>query len=297
MDNYLIIIKQIDNTIQTNGIPYYIKKWKKIPIPDNFNDYNNFIIFLKKYVNAYHFHTHIKSEQLYNKIQKKYMKQNKIKERPMPTFKFDKTNKIGMITFYYFYNSYDEQINIKDTNKIIKLVHNYYIKWHDMNGLIIDLRNHEGGNMWPHVKSLIDILGNTTLLSFNNVKTKRTDKKWINIRNGMMYYDQEFMSNKLAFNNKIAVIVSDKTISSGEFITSIFYGRKNVKIFGDKVKKTGGYFSANGSIKINDDITLHFTSSLCTTVNGTFHKDEIIYVDKMTHKPITEAKKWILKKT
>jgi hypothetical protein len=169
MDNYYIIIKQIDNTIQTNGIPYYIKKWKKIPIPNNFNDYDDFLIFLKKYVNEYHFHTYIKSEYLYNKIQKKYMKQNKIKERPLPTFKFDKINKIGMITFFHFYNSYDEQINVKDTDKIIKLVHKYYIKWHgqNINGLIIDLRNHEGGNMWPHVKSLIDILGDTTLLSFN----------------------------------------------------------------------------------------------------------------------------------
>jgi C-terminal processing protease CtpA/Prc len=93
-----------------------------------------------------------------------------------------------------------------------------------------------------------------------------TDKKWCNIKDGIVSFKQKFITNKLVFEKPIAIIIGKHTISSGEFITGIFYGRSNVKIFGHK---TGGYFSSNNTIELNDDLIFNFTSSLCTTVDGT----------------------------
>ena len=106
------------------------------------------------------------------------------------------------------------------------------------------------------------------------------------------------MTNKLKFNKPIAVIVSNKTGSSGEIIAGIFIGRKNTKMFGKNTNKTAGYFSSNYSGKdteINNDLTLVLTKDFVTTVDGKFHINEVIYVDKKTSTPITDAKKWIIK--
>ena len=53
--------------------------------------------------------------------------------------------------------------------------------------------------------------------------------------------------------------------------------------------------SVNNTISINNDISINLTEKLITTVDGIFHKEQIIYVNK-TSKPITDAKKWIIQK-
>lgn len=295
--DYAKIITKIDQIIQTNGIQYYIKKWHKIDIPTHFDSHEKFIQFLGKYVAAYHHHSFIMSKILYAKYTKKYYDANKIEERPLPKFKYDADTKIGTIVFFHFYNDFDQTKTLAIGTRIINLVHKKYIRWQKLglNGLIIDLRKHLGGNMWVAVPSLKDILGNTTLLSFNKVKTNFSDQKWINMANKEIKFDEKFLSSDIAFDKKIAIIVSNETASSGEIIASIFYGRKNVKIFGDKTNRTAGFASANETIKINDDISFLFTSDLITTVNGTFLVDEYIKVDQKTNTPIKNAKKWINK--
>jgi len=289
--NYTSIINKIDKLIKKHGIPYYLKKWKKPKTQTQFESYEDFIKYLNKYTRSYHPHSHVDSKIL----SESSTKSSNIKDRQLPEFKWDIKNKIGTIIFYHFYNGYDQTKNNKDTNKIIKLVRTTYKKWNKLGitGLIIDLRKHIGGNMWPHVSSLVDILGDTSLLSVNKIKTKFTDKKWTNIKDNKIEHGKKFLSNKLSFEKPIAIIVSKNTESSGEFIASIFYGRDNTKIFGDKTNKTGGYLSANYEIKINDDIRFTFTADFCTTVDGTFHLKEYISVDKKTTSPITDAKKWI----
>jgi len=295
------IITKINKVITKYGIPYYVKKWKKIEVPKNFDPYYD-PIFLNKYVKTYHPHSFTISKFLYNKhnksIKKNQIKQKNEDERPMPTFKYDQKNKIGMITFYHFITSHLTEKEVKKENKkMVRLVEGVLKKWDvdNLNGLIIDLRKHSGGNMWPAIESLKTILGNNvTLLSFSNVKTKKSDNKWVNIKNGKIN-NGKYISNKLVYIRPIAILVSDDTASSGEFIAATFYGRENVKIFGDNTIKTAGALSANTSIKINNDITLFITVTLCTTADGTFHLDECLYVDKKTKTPVTDAKKWIMK--
>ena len=287
--NYAKIIAKIDKAIINYGIPQYISKWIKIDIPEKFKSYTDFVIFLQKYVKVYHFHSLINSP----KLQSDNM--NQTENRPFPEFEWDLKNKIGTIKFYHFYNSADEKKNNDTANKIIDLVETNLNKWIDrnINGLIIDLREHQGGNMWPHVQSLKNILGDTTLLSFTNKNISHNTKKWVNLRNGKVFHNEKFMSKSIKFKKPIAVLVSKNTTSSGEFIAGIFYKRNNVKLFGEK---TGGYFSVNRGFKINDDILLFLTVALCKTVDGTLHVDERLYVDVKTNNPISSAKKWIMSK-
>lgn len=295
-NEYHKIINKVDNIIKKEGIPYYLDKWKKPLIPENFKSYEDFLYFLYKYVQTYHSHSFVYSISKTEKYKKQNIKQDN--ERPMPEFKYDERTKIGTITYYQFINDYNnEKKTMNDYKKLIKLVQTTLLTWNKkgLNGLIIDLRKHYGGNMWPVVESLLDILGDTSLLSFTNIKAKFSDKKWINIKHGtIMKKDDKLITSKIKFNNPIAVIVSHNTASSGEFITGIFYGRSNVKIFGDKTNKTAGFFSVNKTIKINDDLIFNLTNKLCTTVDGTFHVDEVIRVDKKTSSPITDAKDWIV---
>jgi hypothetical protein len=293
------IIKKIDTAILKYGIPYYTKKWKKIPVPSNFNNYEDFIKFLNQYVKSYHFHSIIHSKKLMKQYSPKSIKESDMENRPLPGLKYDHTTKIGTITFYHYYNNFNQKENNARIQEIVNLVHLHYTTWEDLglDGIIIDLRKHQGGNMWAAVASLQDILGDTTLLSFNNAETKFTDRKWTNIKDGVVTYNKQFITNELSFKKPIAVLVSKNTASSGEFVAGIFYGRKNVKIFGDKTKKTAGYFSSNSTQIITNDIYFYFTNTLCTTSDGTFHKNEYIEVNAVTTKPINDAKKWILTKS
>ena len=297
--DYDEIIAKIDKAIITHGIPHYINKWRKIDIPENFDSYDDFLNFLKEYVKAYHYHSFVKSlkQQSEYAIQSRKEHMEKEENGYLPEFKWDTKNKIGTIKFYHFYNGLDEKKNNDAINNITNIVVTNFNDWinKDINGLIIDLREHKGGNMWAHIPSLKNILGNTTLLSFTNIQVTHKDKKWINMRDGEIFHNEEFMSRELKFKKPIAVLVSKNTASSGEFITGIFYKRDNVRMFGDKTKETAGYFSANCGFKITDDIVLFSTIVLCETTDGILHTDEILHVDQKTNNPMTDAKKWIMK--
>ena len=294
MDVYTKIFKNIKEKIIKNGINIYLKKWKELDLPKSFKNYKDFILFIDAYLKKYHKHTFILSKKIDLIENKKSKKEDKkiINDKKIPDFNYNYKTKIGKIKFYHFYGgNKDKEFNII-TNELQKKIN----EWNKlgMKGLILDLTKHFGGNMWPVVYGLKDILGETTLFSWNNKKTSKKENKWMNMDSSGKLKHGRFLTDKLKFKNPIAVIVSKDTASSGEFITSIFIGRENCKIFGKNTNKTAGFFSVNGNIKINNDIELVLTQSLETTVDGKFHDNEIIYV-KETTKPLTSAKEYILK--
>ena len=288
------IVGKIDNIITKFGIPKYVKKWHKLSIPNNLFDYGKIIGFLYKYVQKYHHHSFVQSQKLITETSEENSQE--LLMRPMPNFSWNDQNKIGTIKFYHFINGYDQNENEQDTNKLINLVKKYIRTWtkNNLNGIAIDLTSHTGGNMWPTVNSLVDLLGNTTLFSWNNQKTKFTDKKWCNQIDGQVKFNQKFLTNALDFDRPIAIIVSNETASSGEFIASIFYGRSNVKIFGDNTNRTAGQLSVNQGFKINKDITLYIPVKLETTVDGVFQDQEYLTVDVNSKYPFDDAADWIL---
>ena len=63
---------------------------------------------------------------------------------------------------------------------------------------------------------------------------------------------------------KIAVLISSKTGSSGEMTAISFIGKKNVKLFG---QQSGGYTTGNVSFKLSDGSALVLASSLVADRN------------------------------
>ena len=280
------IIKKIIELIRENGIPKYIKKFKlSKKIPSRFQNDDKMVNWINNnIIKKYHKHSFLKNNELIKSNIK-----NEIHPRKVPDVFWDDKNKIGRIKYYHFYNSNIESKTQKDKTKTVKLVRKNIKKWlnKDMKGLIIDLRKHYGGNMWVFVESLVDILGDTTLLAFTNKKITKNEG-WINnIRN-----NTKFLTKELKVKIPISVIFGKDTNSSGEVSAAILKGRINTKSFGEK---SNGKYSVNNNYKINNKYSLILTTTLTQTVDMEFSKDEYLVPDIKTTKPITEAKKWILK--
>lgn len=307
------IIKLVDKYIRKYGIPKYVENMKNpIVLAASWREYcfkkygnklctyNDLYNYLNKLVRSYHHHSFVYIKSLEDKSNKNL---NEVKierpinrsSQPLPKFKWDSEYKIGTIIYYHFYLSNNQRQNEKDASQIVNMVKKEINKWknNNLSALIIDLRKHYGGDMRPAINSLSEILGKTTLFGWNNKMVRYKDKKWVNYNNGSfgsITFNQKFLTNKLAFKKPIAVLVSNKTCSSGEIIASIFSGRSNAKIFGEE---TCGKLSGNTIIMINNDIDLILTISLITTVDEEFIDDEFVIIDKFTNRPIFDAKQWI----
>lgn len=86
--------------------------------------------------------------------------------------------------------------------------------------------------------------------------------------------------NNVKYNIPIAVIIGNKTYSSGEFCASIFYRNdRKIKIFG---QRTGGGLSVNNTFDITDDIKLNISIQLVTTVDGHFHTKQYLEPNNKT---------------
>jgi C-terminal processing protease CtpA/Prc len=287
------IIDKINNIIKKDGIPSYVKKWKPKKMKKKYNNDKEFLVALAEFTKSYHFHSGIIYKDKYVPTKKQLEKWKSMsipikkmtQKRRMPSFTY--SDKIGRITFYQFIGKHKT-----DAKKLEKLVKKHIEEWEKKNikGLILDFRNHYGGNIFPLYDAFSNLFNNSTIYGWSNKKAKKKDTVWVNIENGKLKHNRKFLNDKINFDGNIAVIIGPNTGKSGEFASLMFYGRDNVKFFG---RPSAGSLSANQVIKINNDVDLMLTSSLVNTVDGTFHEEEKIYPDKITHKPIINAKKWI----
>lgn len=286
---YKKIINKLVKTIGKNGIPEKVKKWKKPELKYDFKTYEEFYRYLFKLARTYDKHTtviNLKSEE-------KYIKENKIDTRELRRDLEIKIldNDILYIKFYHYVNDHmkdwlkdQEKWVSKNKSKLNKMLKK------DLKGIVIDLSDHYGGNMWPGVLALSDIYGDTTLFRFTS------EKKWANLISGKLKWGK-LNNNPLKFNKPIGVIVSQKTASSGEIIASTFKGRSNTFFLGDKTNKSGGFFSSNQGFFIDKEqnLNLILTVSLIETVDEKVHTLEYLRVKK-SENPIKEAVSKIKKK-
>jgi len=278
------LVNLINSIILERGIPKYLEKWVPLKESDLNKDNQNFLKIILLKLKNYHKHCNI----LTPSIQTQFIDSS---FRKAPDFFWDKNLKIGRINYYHFYSSNNKSLNNQDELSMIDLVEKKLNLWNskEMNGLIIDLRYHKGGNFYPFIKSLNNILGNTTIFGIDKNIVKKNEKKWITNSNNELEVNN-FKTSKLKFNKPIAIIINKKTKSSGEFSAAIFKGRKNVKFFGER---TAGFLSMNSNVTINKKIVLTFPTNLITTVDNNFMDSEFIEPDVKTNKPITDAKLWI----
>lgn len=300
---YKDIYNKVTKLIETQGIPYYVKRWKKrrAKIKDNYKTEYDFIIDLNEYVKSYNPHTSIfyKNNYVPSKKQLRQWKKGDLpvlrynkEPRKLPHMELTKDG-IGIIRFYQYDNPDTLKEMKQEMNKFVKYVRPKLKQWlknKKLKGLVFDFRYHYGGDVFPIYYSLVDIFNNSTIYGWSNKKASEKDKVWVNVRGNNVRHGQQFLSDQLNVDIPIAIIIGNNTSSSGEFGALMFYGRDNTKFFG---QRTSGQLSGNFPVKINKDITMMLTGSLVNSVDGVFHVKEYIEADRVTDNPMVEAKRWV----
>jgi carboxyl-terminal processing protease len=136
----------------------------------------------------------------------------------------------------------------KSIKKAIAMVNDKNIK-----GWIIDLRVNTGGNMYPMIAGLSDLIGDGKVGGFIT-PTYKPDGNWI-IKNGTFFVDSVKVSTvkydgyPIKPNMPIAILISGNTASSGEMTTISTIGRKKSIVIGEL---SAGYTTSNLGFKLND---------------------------------------------
>jgi hypothetical protein len=115
-------------------------------------------------------------------------------------------------------------------------------------GWVIDLREHNGGDMWPGMRGLAPLLGPGSHGAFINA---RGAEPWpagsALSRDGLRNPDAP-----------VAVLLGPKTGSSGEMMAIAFAGRPATRSFG---QPTAGFTTANSTVVLSDGAVLAVTSA------------------------------------
>ena len=109
----------------------------------------------------------------------------------------------------------------------------------NISGWIIDLRMNTGGKLSNECLGISPLFENSLIgISFNNKNDFRKITCKANYLNfGKTKMDSLIYDSQLKnMNRKIAVLVSKKTVSAGEFLALAFKFQNNTKLFGEKTK-------------------------------------------------------------
>lgn len=166
---------------------------------------------------------------------------------------------------------------------------------------IIDLRYNGGGNMFPMVEGIAPIIGDGIVGGTKGI-TEKENSIW-KIENGDFYYDEQNVAFpndcSASGNQKIAVLVSEYTASSGEALAVILKNRPNTRFFGNKT---------NGKVTVTDWNQLNELTALMISVSYYMDRegntyDQFVDVDEellfnpgeelSTDEGITSAIRWI----
>ena len=157
----------------------------------------------------------------------------------------------------------------------------------DAAGVVIDLRDNRGGNMYPMISAIAPLLPEGTLLSFKT--RKRTSPITLDFVVRSSGLSTEEIS-KFPDSTPIAILINDWTGSSGEATLLCFRGLENVRTFGIP---TAGYASANQSFPMADGYTLLITIGCDVARTGEVFCDDPIAPDVETKMPLEDAVAWI----
>jgi len=176
--------------------------------------------------------------------------------------------------------------NVKEQSDFIRagLVN---LKAEGVDKWIVDLRYNGGGNMEPMVSGLAPLIGEGYIGGAVNGQNEVTQV--YKIENGQFNNYNRIacpMDNlpKIDSTEKVAVLLSRYTISSGEMLAIAFKGRANTKFIGEA---TAGYTTGNGFDPVNDEIALVISQDVFMDRNkvvyhGTVGVDETIEFGHMT---------------
>ncbi|VXC33444.1 conserved hypothetical protein [Flavobacterium sp. 9AF] len=211
---------------------------------------------------------------------------------PLPTFKDEIVpHDIGYIRVPFFIGSDEDS---KD------YMHSLLEKMEKENqknpkGWIVDLRENFGGNMWPMLVCIEPILGNGIVGYFQDSNSHYQSWKLLN---GKAYLNdtivQTLQKELILLKDKnpfVAVLINNKTASSGEAIAVAFKGREKTRFFGNN---TFGVSTGCKSYTLSDGSRINLAISTFIDRNKKIYGTTITPDEKCNEKEtIEKAIQWI----
>ena len=158
----------------------------------------------------------------------------------------------------------------------------------DAKGVIVDLRDNTGGNMYPMITAVSPLLPDGDILKFKSRKrTTPIPLDYVTQSCGLT----EGSIGKLPTSTPIALLTNSMTGSSGEATLLCFRGLDNVKTFGGP---SAGYASSNMTHRLADGYQFAITTSCDVARTGEVFCDDPIDPDVPTETPLEDAIRWIL---
>lgn len=160
----------------------------------------------------------------------------------------------------------------------------------DAKGVVLDLRDNRGGNMYPMIAAVSPLLPDGIILRFKGRKrTVPVSLDFVLNTNGLKAEGiPEFPSSI-----PVALLTDDWTGSSGEATLLCFRGLENTRTFGIP---TAGFASANNVKPLSDGYTLVITTGCDMARTGEVFCDDPISPDVVTQTPLEDALNWIATK-
>lgn len=145
-------------------------------------------------------------------------------------------------------------------------------------GWVVDLRNNNGGNMYPMIAGLGPLLDEGNLGFFiKDIDGQKNKKRWF-YENGASGYDtQKYVkvNNPYKIRNpsiKIAVLIGSVTASSGEIVAASFIGKPNTRLFGSP---TAGFTTGNEVFHLSDGTEIVLATSFIADRTQKIYRDKI----------------------
>ncbi len=150
-------------------------------------------------------------------------------------------------------------------------------------GVVIDLRGNTGGNMYPMIVAVHQLLPDDVLLSFRS-------------RKGTMPITRSFCLQSSGIDAResiccpVALLTDSMTGSSGEALLLCFRGLDNTRVFGSP---TAGYVSANRPFRLLSGDQLVLTTGCDVARTGEEFCDDPIQPDVPSDSPLQSALQWL----
>lgn len=157
----------------------------------------------------------------------------------------------------------------------------------DVKGVVLDLRDNTGGNMYPMIAAVSPLLPDGIILRFKS--RKRTTPITLEYVMGNARLNPGGM-DKFPSSTPVAILTNEWTASSGEATLLCFRGLDNVRTFG---LPTAGYASANIPYPLVDGYQLVVTTSCDVARTGEVFCDDPIEPDVRSEAPLEDAVRWI----
>lgn len=153
----------------------------------------------------------------------------------------------------------------------------------DVPGVVIDLRDNTGGDMYPMIAAVHRFIADDDILRFRT--RKRT--LWIQLP---FVLQGVGISQMARLECPVALLTNALTASSGEATLLCFRGLDYARSFG---LPTAGYASANAPFALPDGSQLVLTTGCDVARTGEVFCDDPIEPDVLTETPLEDALQWI----